>query len=310
MNLPSPPLFALLREAYRDFQNDEAPRLGAALAYYTIFSIAPVLIIVIGIAGLALGEEAVRGELFRQIAGLVGPDGAKFIQDTIAAAANQKKSGAAAATGVVILFIGATGVFMQLQNALNTVWNVKSVKQGFFSELVARWTSFTMVLGIGFLLLVSLFLTTILALLGDLFPHSFAGTIIAEVFHSAATIGIATVLFALMFRVLPGVIVPWRDVWLGSALTAVLFVVGKLLLGYYLGRATVGSAYGAAGTAVVLLVWVYYSSQILLYGAECTQALAKLRKRKVTLRPGYTLASDDAWDVNEKSEKPQLKKAS
>ena len=309
MSLPTPPVLTLLKEAYKDFQNDQAPRLGAALAYYTIFSIAPLLIIVIGVAGLVLGEEAVRGELFRQIADLVGADGAKFIQDTIAAAANQEKSGVAAATGVGILFIGATGVFMQLQDALNTVWNVKSIKKGFIAEVLARWTSFTMVLGIGFLLLVSLFLTTILALVGDLFPQSLAGTIIAEVLHSVATIGIATLLFAFIFRVLPGVVGPWRDVWLGAALTAALFVVGKLLLGYYLGRATVGSAYGAAGTVVVLLVWVYYSAQILLYGAECTQALAKLRKRKVTLRPGYTLASTGAWDVEEISSKPEIKKA-
>jgi len=285
---------AVLLNAFRDFQEDRAPRMGAALAYYTIFSIAPLLVITIGIAGLAFGEEAVRGELYRQIAGLVGSDGAKFIQDAVAAVSNEKKSALAALAGLGVLLFGATGVFIQLQDALNTVWHVKHTAKGFFSEILARWTSFTMVLGLGFLLLVSLALSTFIALLGNFLPQSMLGTLFAETLHFSVTFFVITLLFALMYRVLPGVLLAWRDVWFGAILTSALFVTGKTVLGFYLGRAAIGSAYGAAGTVIVLLVWVYYSSQILLFGAECTQVVCKLRGRQVLLREGYSLADHGA----------------
>lgn len=299
MPAPSLSMRRVLLEAYRDFQEDRAPSLGAALAYYTIFSVAPLLIIVISIAGIVFGEEAVRGELYRQISNLVGGDGAKFIQDAVASVSNEEKSIAATITGMVVLFLGATGVFIQLQDALNAVWNVRHTASGFFSVLLLRWTSFTMVLGIGFLLLVSLFLSALIALVSNLVPESLLGVVFTEVTHFALTFLIITFLFALMYRVLPGVRLAWRDVWFGAALTAGLFVAGKTLLGIYLGRAAVGSTYGAAGTAIVLLVWVYYSSQILLFGAECTQVVTRLRGRELILRPGY--AFDPCVQKNEGS---------
>jgi membrane protein len=225
-------------------------------------------------------------------------EGAEFIQGAIASSSDEKKGIIASIIGLVVLLFGATGVFTQLQDALNTVWEVEPENQTFWASLLSRWTSFTMVLGIGFLLLVSLFLSTFLSLVSDAVPPPFGiGTAVLEIVHNVVTLGVITALFAMMYRLLPGVKLPWKDVWLGAALTAFLFVLGKFLLGLYLGKAAVGSSYGAAGTAVVLLVWVYYSSQILLFGAECTQAVAKLRKRKIELRPGYHLTERAAWEL-------------
>jgi membrane protein len=266
----------VLTATWAEWSEDRAPRLGAALAYYTAFSIAPLLVIAIAIAGLLLGEEAARGQIVAQIAGLVGPDSARAIQDMIANAQRPASGVIATALGTGTLLLGASGVFGQLQDALNTIWEVESKPgRGLRGMLRDRFFSFTMVLGTGFLLLVSLILTSALSGLTAGFADT--GPVLETLGHALdllLSLAVTTLLFALIYRYIPDVKIAWNDVWVGAALTAVLFAIGKTAIGLYLGRASVGSAYGAAGSLVVLLAWVYYAAQILLFGAELTQVYA------------------------------------
>lgn len=265
-----------IKQSFSEWREDKAPRLAAAIAFYTIFSLAPLLIIAIAIAGLVFGEEAARGQIMGQISGLVGSAGGRAIEDMVAGAGRRGAGILGAIIGVIILLFGAGGLFDQLQDALNTIWEVKpKPERGIWGVLKDRFLSFGMVLVIGFLLLVSLVLTTALSALsgfigGPLGEDSF----LFHIVNFVISFGVITLLFALMFKVLPDAKIAWSDVWLGAAITALLFEVGKYLLGFYLGRATVASAYGAAGSLVVLLLWVYYASQILLFGAEFTQVYA------------------------------------
>lgn len=267
-------LWELLQEAGAEWLDDKAPRLGAALAYYTIFALAPLLLIVIAVAGFVFGEEAARGELFEQIRGLVGDQGAAAIETMLANANQRESSTLATIVGVAMLLIGAAGLFGQLQDALNTVWEVQpKAGRGIWGFVRDRFLSFTMVLGCAFLLLVSLVISAVLAALGSLFGDwqtSFVGQII----NIVISFGVITGLFAMIYRFLPDVQLAWKDVWLGAAITALLFTVGKWLIGLYLGHSTIGSTYGAAGSLAVLLVWLYYSAQIFLFGAELTKAYA------------------------------------
>lgn len=270
-------VLSILKETAKEWSDDDAPRLGAALAFYTLFSIAPMLIILVSVLGMVLGEEASRGQLFHQIDKLVGRQGAEAIQSMIANASQPGRGTFATVVGFITLFVGATGVFAQLQEALNKVWNVPprpiSAIKNFFKE---RVLSFAMVLGIGFLLLVSLVLSAAVAAVGDLLAdliHPAVLHVINFVFSFAMT----TVLFALIYKYIPDVKVEWHDVWVGAAVTAFLFSVGRFLIGLYLGRSSVSSSYGAAGSLVVVLMWVYYASQILFFGAEFTQVWARRR---------------------------------
>jgi membrane protein len=269
--------FNLFKQAFTEFGEDKAQRLGAALAYYTIFSLAPLLLVAIAIAVIVFGREAVQGEIFGQLRGVLGPQAAETVQEMVKSAAKPKSGTIATVVGVVTLLFGAAGVFGQLKDALNTIWNVEPRKKGgIMMMLKDRFLSFAMVLGTGFLLLVSLVLDSAVAaaghFLGDRLP---GGEAVWQVVQLVVSLGVVTLLFALIFRFLPDIHPTWRDVWFGAVFTAVLFVAGKFALGLYLGKSAVGSSYGAAGSLVVLLLWVYYSAQILFFGAEFTQVYAR-----------------------------------
>lgn len=267
----------LLKQTFSEWNEDKAPLLAAALAYYTIFSLAPLLIIVIAIAGFVFGEEAVRGEIVGQIQGLVGREGAEVIQEMLKNAYHPGKGIIATLIGFVTLLLGASGVFAQLQEALNIIWNVKPKPgRGIKGIIKDRFLSFTMVVGIGFLLLVSLVISTVLAAISNFLNHlfpDFSGVL--HLVSFALSFAIVTFLFGMIYKVLPDVKISWNDVSIGAAMTALLFMVGQYLLGVYLGNSGFTSTYGAAGAFVVILVWIYYSAQILFLGAEFTQVYAR-----------------------------------
>jgi membrane protein len=255
--------------------------MGAAVAFYTIFAIAPLFILVLALAGLMFGHEAAQHELFGQISGLVGEKSADAIQ-SILAAANRPKAGIfATIIGFIALFIGATSVFMQLQEALNAIWSVQPVG-GVRQFIKTRLISFATLLGIGFLLLVSLIFSAGISAAGKWISGIFpAQEIVWQTIDFIISVGLVTLLFAMMFKILPDIKIAWRDVWIGAFITALLFAVGKFAIGLYLGRNSVGSAYGAAGSFIVVLLWVYYSVQILLFGAACTRVYANKFRSKV-----------------------------
>lgn len=273
----------VLKRAGTGWVEHRAPQLGASLAFYSILSLAPLVVIVLAIAGWVFGADAARGELVGQIQGLVGEEGAKAIEEMIAHAQRPGSGAVATLLGAVTLLFGASGVFGQLQEALNAVWGVEPKPgRGVWGLLRDRFFSFTMVLGTGFLLLVSLAMSAALAAagkwLGGLLPGMEA---VWGVVNFSVSFVVIAGLFALIFKYVPDVRIPWRDAVTGAVLTALLFNVGKSALGLYLGMQSVGSAYGAAGSLVVLAVWVYYSAQILLFGAEFTRAYAEERGARI-----------------------------
>jgi len=262
--------------------------MGAALAFYTLFAIAPLFVIVLAMAGFWFGEQAARRELFSQVSGLIGSEGAEAIQALISAAHKAKTGAWANVMAVVTLFVGATGVFVQLQDALNSVWSVRRVPgRGLRSFIKDRLLSFVFVVGIGFLLLVSLILNAGLSALDKfmvvLVPMH---ETIWQGLNFVFSFGVITLLFAMIFKVLPDVKIAWRDVWIGAIITALLFNVGKHLFGLYLGRSSVTSAYGAAGSLVIVLLWVYYSAQILFFGAKFTQIYSNRYGSRLEPVPG------------------------
>ncbi|MEH2058045.1 MAG: YihY/virulence factor BrkB family protein [Nostoc sp.] len=275
MNLQA--IWKLFQETFKEWSEDKASRLAAALAYYTIFSIAPLLIIVIAIAGAVFGEEAARGQIVGQIQGLVGIDGAKFLETAIKNANKPQTGAIASIVSVVVLLLGATGLFTELQDAMNTIWEVKAKPgRGINNMIRLRFLSFAMVIGIGFLLLVSLVISTALATLVTYFSNLLPGVdFIWQIINFILSFAITTLLFGLIFKVLPDVKIAWSDVLVGAALTSVLFSIGRFLLGQYLGNGSFGSTYGAAGSLVVILAWVNYAAQILFFGAEFTQVYAR-----------------------------------
>ncbi len=264
-------------EIVAEWQADDAVSMGAALAYYAIFSMAPLLILVIAIAGLVLGQKAAEGELVGQISGLVGEAGAHTLQDMIANVSSPKAGVVASVVSVVTITLGATGVFGQLQHALNRIWEVPPPKKGgIVGALRKRAVAFGMILGIGFLLLVSLALSAALAAVHGWLSEEVPvlGRTLPPL-NFLLSFAVITALFALIYKVLPEVEMRWRDIWPGAAVTALLFTIGKTLIGLYLGRAGATSAYGAAGSFVLLLLWVYYSAQILFVGAEFTEVYSR-----------------------------------
>ena len=283
-------LWPLVKETLQSWSNDYVPSMGAALAYYTLFSIAPLLLIVIAVAGMVFGEQAARGEIFGQLRDLMGPEGAAAVE-TLLQHVNRPGGGLIASmTGVVLLFLGAMTVFGELQNALDRIWRAPARKQtsGWWNLVRTRLASFGMILAIAFLLMVSLVLSAVLAALGKLWGPAFAGwEVIAHVIDIALSFAFTTVLFTLIYKIIPRVRIGWRDVWFGAAVTALLFALGKFLIGLYLGKSSVASAFGAAGSLVVMMVWVYYSAQIFLLGAEFTWVYAHAYgSRKGQARPG------------------------
>jgi membrane protein len=272
--------FSLLKETIKEWNQDKVPLYAAALAYYTVFSLAPLLLIAIAIAGAAFGEEAARGQIVGQIQGLVGQDGAEAIQTMLQNVQRPGSGGTIASVlGVVTLLFGASGVFGQLQEALNAIWEVKpKPERGWKNFIQARFLSFAMVLVIGFLLLVSLVLSAVLVGIGNFFGSLFPGLVaLGQGLNFLISYAVITVLFASIYKFLPDVRVPWKNLWIGASVTAILFNIGKYLIGLYLGNSSVGSTYGAAGSLVVILVWIFYSAQILLLGAEFTQVYSRYR---------------------------------
>ena len=254
---------------------DDCLTLGAALAYYSVFSLAPILVIVIAVAGALFGPEAAQGELVGQIRDLVGDEGASAIQGLIQSASRQGTGSRATVIGLIVLLFGSTSAFSQLQGALNRVWDVPTESHGGVMAMVrARLWSFAAVLGVGFLLSVSLVLSAAAAALSRYGSDWIPGISGVLLLTETGSLIVHTLLFAMIFKVLPDADIRWRDVWVGAAVTAALFYVGKLAIGVYLGRSEIGAAYGAAAWIILILAWVYYSAQIVLFGAEFTRAYA------------------------------------
>lgn len=269
-------LWTVLKETVNRWLEDKVPRLGAALAYYTIFSIVPLLVIIIAMVGLFFGQDVAQSYILDQMATLVGQQSTDTIRDMLQRAHRPSSGLLATAVAGGTLLLGASGLFGQLQDALNSIWRVESKEgRGFWGLLQDRFLSFMAVLGTGFLLLVSLVLSAGLAVFGKWFGALLpAPELVLQAINLVVSFAVITLLFAMMFKVLPDAQIAWQDVWTGAAMTAFLFTIGKFLIGLYLGKSDVGSAYGAAGSLVILLVWVYYSAQILLFGAEFTQVYA------------------------------------
>ena len=269
-------VWPLIKESVTQWSEDYAPSMGAALAYYTIFSIAPLLVIAIAVAGFVFGADAARGEIFAQLRGMIGDEGAVAIQGLVKSASETGKGTFAAVAGVVTLLLGATTVFGELQSDLDRIWDAPKPKEsGIRGLLRGRMLSFGMILGIGFLLLVSLVLSAALAALARFWDSWFEGwEFVLQAVNFVVGFAIITGLFAMIYKLLPRCRIDWKDVWVGAMVTSLLFSVGKLLIGLYLGKSGVASGFGAAGSLVIVLLWVYYSSQIFLLGAEFTKTYA------------------------------------
>lgn len=269
----------ILRQSFSDFVDDRAIKLSAALAYYTIFSLPGLIIIVIWVSDLFYGKDAVEGTIYGQIAGFVGRDAALQVQDIIRNASLSNESNFATIVGLVTLIIGATSVFGEIQDSINLIWHLKAKPRkgrGWLKLIVNRLLSFSIVVSLGFLLMVSLIINGVMEVLigrlTQLFPDS--QVILAYIVNLLITFGITSFLFGLIFKVLPDARIRWRHVKAGAFTTAALFMVGKFLIGFYLGQSKMSSAYGAAGSVIVILLWVYYSAIILYFGAAFTRVYA------------------------------------
>ncbi|MGQ0698355.1 MAG: YihY/virulence factor BrkB family protein [Panacagrimonas sp.] len=259
--------------------DDGASSMGAALAFYSLLSMAPVLLMVITVAGLFFGEDAARGALIGELRTLFGENGAQAIEAMLVASRDREGGLSALVIGIVMILVGATTVFAELQGDLDRIWRVPpGNKPVVGSFLRARMLSFGVILGVGFLLAVSLVLTAGISAIGGLWNHWFPGAqVLLQVLNTLVGFGVITSVFALIYKLLPSVRIEWRDVWVGAAFTSLLFSVGKYLIGLYLGTAAISSSFGAAGALVVIVVWVYYSAQIFLLGAEFTHEYACMR---------------------------------
>ncbi len=272
-------VWSLLKETVDEWQQDKVDRMAAALAYYTLFSIAPLLVIAIAVAGAVFGQEAARGELVAQIQGLLGKAGAEVVQTALANTQNPQSGNGIVPSiiSTLALIFGASGVFIQLQDSLNAVWNVEESQQGGVKAVVRkRFFSFAMVIAIGFILMVSLIVSAGLAALSAFTNHLFpALESLWKLVNIGISLGVFTLLFGMIYKYLPDITIAWKDVFVGAFFTAVLFSIGKELLGFYLGNGSFGSAYGAAGSVITVLAWIYYSVQIMLFGAEFTQVYTR-----------------------------------
>lgn len=270
-------IWRLLKDSFAGFSDDKVTKLSASLAYYTVFSMGPLLILIISICGIFLGREAMEGEVYRQLEGFMGADTAKSLQDIIKNAAISGGSTIAIIIGAVTLLVGATTVFAEIQDSINTIWGLKpKPKLGLMKMLLNRFLSFSVIVSLVFILLVSLGVTWLIEGLSDRLFRNFEDTsvIVVNVVSQIITLVVISFIFGVIFKVLPDAKIKWRDVALGSIVTAVLFMIGKFGISFYISKSNVGSTYGAAGSLVVLLLWTYYSSIILYFGAEFTKAYA------------------------------------
>ena len=278
-------LFTLLKQTFNEWLQDKAPQLGAALAYYTVFSLAPLILVLLAIVGVIFRDDPAGAwdKITQQMGYFLDPSALQVVQGIAQKASQPGKSTIATIIGIALALFGATGVFGQLQDALNTIWGVKAKPaQGIFGFLRARFLSFAMVAGICFLLLVSLAIEALLKGFSHYVQSMLPGGIVVAVsVYLIFDFAVVVLLFAMIFKFLPDVRIQWRDVWIGAVMTAILFLIGKWLLGLYLGSGAAGSAYGAASSLITLLLWIYYSSQILLFGAEFTQVYAQRAGREL-----------------------------
>ncbi|HVF10527.1 MAG TPA: YihY/virulence factor BrkB family protein [Abditibacteriaceae bacterium] len=293
MNFKS--ILELLKETYADWNEDKAPRLGAALAYYTVFAMAPMLLIIMAVIGLVFDNAGARALILDQIHSFVDdPKVAEMVGGMIDNASHRDSGIWPTIVGIVMALFGAAGLFGQLQDALNTIWEVAPKPgQGFMAMVKNRFLSFTMVLGTGFLLLVSFVLSAALAAFGN-FMGGYLPEAVLHVLNFVVSFGVITLLFAMIYKVLPDVEIAWRDVWMGAAMTSLLFTIGKFALGMYLGRSGATSAYGAAGSLVLILLWIYYAAQILFFGAEFTQIYATKYGSRIEPSPNAVPVTEEA----------------
>ena len=294
-------LKVLFSDTLNEWYRHKAPRLGASLAFYTLLSLAPLLVVIVALAGMVYGEEAARGQIVAQLSGLMGTTGATAIEEVIKQARQPTAGLFATLAGLITLFFGATAVVAELRDALNTIYEIPSPDVTGLKTLIMfvreRFFSFAMVLGVGFILLVSLAINAWLAAMGTWFS-GWLPALVLQFISTLVSWVIITVLFAAIYKVLPDITIEWRDVLLGAAVTSLLFNLGKFAIGLYLGSSTVASAYGAAGSLVILLIWVYYSAQIFFLGAEFTHVFSNrygsqptLRARRALLGQLHTLKS-------------------
>jgi membrane protein len=270
-------VWKLLTCAVRGFNDDKVFKLSAALAYYTVFSIGPMIIVIIFLAGIFYGREAIRGSIFTELDGLIGEKAALQVQEVIKGAVWSDKGPVAATLGIITLLIGATTVFAEIQDSINDIWGVKAKpKKGWIKMIMNRILSFSIVVTLGFIMLVSLVINGVIEALMNRLQERFPEltVVVLYVLNLLITIGVITCLFAIIFRVLPDARIKWKDVMIGAVVTSVLFLVGKFGITFYISSSDIGSTYGAAGSLVILLLWVYYSSIILYFGAEFTKAWA------------------------------------
>jgi len=281
--MPPRQLLQIFKTATQRWLERDAFEHAGALGFCTLFSLAPLVIIAVGLAGILLGPEAARGQIASALSEVVGHEAAKGIQAVVASARSPASGTIGTIVGAITLLVGASGVFGELQYALNSIWEVRTRPGGGVLGLIkSRFLSFTMVLGVAFLLLVSLVLSALLSAVGRFFAASLpGGELFWQLLNFTISLAMVTGLFALILKYVPDVEIAWGDVWIGAGVTALLFTIGKSLLGLYLGKASIGSSYGAAGSLVVLVVWVYYSAQILFLGAEFTQVQARQRGRRI-----------------------------
>jgi len=298
-------LFRLFVKAVKAWSADYAPSMGAAISYYTVFSLAPLLVIVIAVAGAVFGREAVQGEIVAQLSGLIGPQGAALVQDLVAAASDTDKGLLAGLVSAGVLVMGATTVFAELQSALDRIWHVPPARKpkGIWNTLRARLLSFGLILGMVFLLMVSLAVSAAVAAFGAFTSKLMPGAeLMLQMLNFAVSLGIATLLFAMIYKLMPSTRIAWRDVWVGALATAILFEVGKFLIGLYLGKSSMTETFAAAGSLVILIAWVYYAAQIFLLGAEFTKVFAQehgsysgrqaMEATEATAMTGEPVASD------------------
>src|SRR5918993_2101934 len=309
-------MFTFLKDTFREWREDGANRLAAALAYYTTFSLAPLLVLIIAIASLAGGREAAQTQTMAQVEDLLGAEGRDFVQGMIESASRPSTGLMATLIGAVTLLFGALGVFGELQNSLNTIWEVKpkpakGVLDGIRRFVFRRLLSFTMVLGIGFLLLASLVVSAGVSAFGEYIGTRWPmADFWLGLINFTVSFLVITLLFGMIFKFLPEIKIAWKDVWLGAAVTSVLFSLGKFLIGLYLGRSEVGNTFGAAGSLAILLIWIYYSAQILFFGAEFTQVYANRYGSKIVPDPDMVKLTEIERAEKGIPHEKKLKKAS
>jgi len=277
-------VYQYLKQVFTEFVEDSILKYSASLAYYTVFSLAPVLIVIISICGVLFGKEAIQGHIYSQIKDLVGNDAAVQIQDTIKNIHLTGHSVFATIVSIVILLIGATGIFGEVQDSLNKIWGLRvKTRKTWWKLILNRLLSFSLILSIGFVMMVSLLLNAIVSAFGNFLARYFSefSVVLVQITDSVLTFVVTTFLFSLMFKVLPDAKIKWKDVFIGGLITSVFFTLGKLAIGYYLGSSNIATVYGAAGSIMIIMVWVYYSSIILYLGAEFTKVYAKLHGGKI-----------------------------